>query len=181
MSFEQETQNHHLHISKLENENIKINQTQQQRPKAATNLRQSSNTYTAESLGSFDSPTKYSLNDSGPEDVNLSRLVNIKKLPVSQVKKSLAKVIKIKPTALTQKVTSSSGSMPFKAKPGLLGKKVPVKEFKCCILTDLKIGEGEFSELFQAYRFDLASPTKIAAKRLKMGPDNKNSIHILSG
>lgn len=163
-----------------------MNQTQQQqqRPKAATNLRQSSNKnniYMAESLGSFDSPTKCSLNESGSEDVNLSRLVNIKKLPVTQAKKSLAKVIKIKPTVLAQKAASSSGSTPFRAKPGLLGKKVPIKEFKCCILTDLKIGEGEFSELFQAYRFDLASPTKVAAKRLKIGPDNKNSIHILSG
>ena len=81
---------------------------------------------------------------------------------------------------MVQKVAGTS-TAPVTVRPGLLGKKVPVKEFKCCILTDLKIGEGEFSELFQAYRFDLANPTKVAAKRLKLNHENKNSIHILSG
>lgn len=42
-----------------------------------------------------------------------------------------------------------------------------MKEFKHCIITDLKIGEGEFGETFQGYRYDLGSPVKIAAKRLK--------------
>jgi hypothetical protein len=42
-----------------------------------------------------------------------------------------------------------------------------LKEFKHCIITDLKIGEGEFGETFQGYRYDLGAPTKIAAKRLK--------------
>lgn len=42
-----------------------------------------------------------------------------------------------------------------------------LKEFQHCIITDLKIGEGEFGETFQGYRYDLGAPTKIAAKRLK--------------
>ena len=61
-----------------------------QRPKAA-NQRRNSN-YMVESLASFDSPTKTSFTDSGIES-----LVNIKKLPVAQGKKSLAKMLKIKP------------------------------------------------------------------------------------
>ncbi|CAF0843264.1 unnamed protein product [Brachionus calyciflorus] len=47
-------------------------------------------------------------------------------------------------------------------------KKPSIKEFKYCILTDLKIGEGEFSETFQGYRYDMGAPVKIAAKRLKI-------------
>ncbi len=102
-------------------------------------------------------------------------MVNITKLPF-QAKNSLAKIVKISPSSYT----AARPSAPVKAKPGLLGKKMPIKEFKSCILTDSKIGEGEFSELFQAYRFDLANPTKIAAKRLKLNQANVNSINILS-
>ncbi len=109
------------------------------------------------------------------QDLNLSQLVNITKLPF-QAKSSLAKIVKISPSSYTTPKTSR----PVKARPGLLGKNTPIKEFKSCILTDSKIGEGEFSELFQAYRFDLASPTKIAAKRLKVNQTNTNSINILS-
>ena len=57
-----------------------------------------------------------------------------------------------------------------------------LKEFQHCIITDLKIGEGEFGETFQGYRYDLGAPTKIAAKRLKnVKPngeiDTKNILH----
>lgn len=44
---------------------------------------------------------------------------------------------------------------------------VAVKEFRFVILTDIKIGEGEFSETFRAYRYDRGAPIKIAAKLLK--------------
>ena len=62
-------------------------------------------------------------------------------------------------------------------------KKLLVKEFKYCILTDLKIGEGEFSEAFQGYRYDLGPPIKIAAKKLKniKEKDNQNTLNLLSG
>lgn len=41
------------------------------------------------------------------------------------------------------------------------------------ILTDLKVGEGEFSETFRAYRYDLGSPVKVAAKLLKSESTNR--------
>ena len=61
-------------------------------------------------------------------------------------------------------------------------KKTTIKEFKYCILTDLKIGEGEFSETFQGYRYDLGPPMKIAAKRLKNynQKDDQNTMILLS-
>lgn len=46
-------------------------------------------------------------------------------------------------------------------------KPATVREFRYVILTDLKIGEGEFSETFRAYRYDLGPPVKVAAKLLK--------------
>lgn len=58
----------------------------------------------------------------------------------------------------------------------------PVKEFKNCIITDLKIGEGEFSETFQGYRYDDGIPSKIAAKRLKKLKEKGNNIvNLFSG
>lgn len=57
-----------------------------------------------------------------------------------------------------------------------------VKEFKNCIITDLKIGEGEFSETFQGYRYDNGIPSKIAAKRLKkLKEKGDNILNLISG
>jgi serine/threonine protein kinase len=53
-------------------------------------------------------------------------------------------------------------------------KKTQIKEFKYVIMSDLKIGEGEFSETFQAYRYDKGAPIKIAAKRLKAVKDKND-------
>jgi hypothetical protein len=60
--------------------------------------------------------------------------------------------------------------------------KTIVKEFKYCILTDLKIGEGEFSETFQGYRYDRGAPIKIAGKRLKnfKDKDDQTALNFLS-
>lgn len=57
-----------------------------------------------------------------------------------------------------------------------------LKEFKNCIITDVKIGEGEFSETFQGYRYDDGVPSKIAAKRLKKSKDKgENIVSLLAG
>ena len=56
------------------------------------------------------------------------------------------------------------------------------REFKNCIITDVKIGEGEFSETFQGYRYDENDPIKIAAKRLKkLKEKGENIVNLLSG
>lgn len=65
------------------------------------------------------------------------------------------------------KHTNGAKSRPTNQANKLPKKLVMVKEFKHCILTDLKIGEGEFSETYQGYRYDLGKPVKIAAKCLK--------------
>jgi hypothetical protein len=77
---------------------------------------------------------------------------------------------------------SKSSSKQQKPTKGASNKKT-IKEFKYCILTDLKIGEGEFSETFQGYRYDLGPPLKVAAKRLKNAnkeKDDQNMINLLS-
>jgi hypothetical protein len=58
-----------------------------------------------------------------------------------------------------------------------------IREFKYVILTELKVGEGEFSETFQAYRYDLGPPIRIAAKKLKScNQDNEDqkTVELLS-
>ena len=78
---------------------------------------------------------------------------------------------------------AKSSSKPQKQTKGGAPTKKTIKEFKYCILTDLKIGEGEFSETFQGYRYDLGPPLKIAAKRLKNAnkeKDDQNMITLLS-
>ena len=57
-----------------------------------------------------------------------------------------------------------------------------IREFKNCLVTDIKIGEGEFSETFQGYRYDNLETTKIAAKRLKkLKEKGENIVNLLSG
>ncbi len=44
-----------------------------------------------------------------------------------------------------------------------------IRHFSNCVITDLKIGEGEFGETFQGFRYDIGNDAvKIAAKRLKL-------------
>jgi hypothetical protein len=60
-------------------------------------------------------------------------------------------------------------------------KEKELKEFKYCVITDLKIGEGEFSETFKCYRYDKGKvPIKAAAKRLKNFKDDQTKHNFFS-
>ncbi len=51
---------------------------------------------------------------------------------------------------IISKLTSMKDTRPNNSRKNKLNpKKLFIKEFRYCILTDLKIGEGEFSETFQ--------------------------------
>lgn len=84
---------------------------------------------------------------------------------------SLISSLKLKDILKESPVPSKKHSPKQQPKSKSNSKKPVVKEFKYCILTDLKIGEGEFSETFQGYRYDLGPPLKIAAKRIKMSKE----------
>ena len=72
------------------------------------------------------------------------------------------------PISTSRRSTTTSNSKMITSMKAALSKKDNLlKEFKYCVLSDLKIGEGEFGETFQGYRYDLGTPIKIAAKRLK--------------
>ena len=129
--------------------------------------------YLAYSLNSFHSSTREMPRDDAKTASSKTINIPAKLNESSQSKKSLVKLIKIKPSNLNKN--------PVRPRHSLVVKKAPIKEFKYCVLTDLKIGEGEFSELFQAFRTDSDVPTKIAAKKLKIGNENQNSVNILSG
>lgn len=108
-----------------------------------------------------------------PNDKKLYRKDDLKMLD------SLISSMKIK-EILKETPTKRSSSKTIQKPSKSTSKKQIVKEFKYCILTDLKIGEGEFSETFQGYRYDLGSPIKIAAKRLKNCKDDLNTVNFLS-
>lgn len=87
-----------------------------------------------------------------------------------KVKNNTREVVKPKRVSVKTKGSEERSSKP--KKPG------PLREFKYVILTDLKIGEGEFSETFQAYRYDLGPPLRIAAKRLKGYKENQDESTV---
>lgn len=98
--------------------------------------------------------------------------------PESKILDDLANIVKFK-EALKETPFSNKKSPIKHIKKTFIktNKKASIKEFKYCIMTDLKIGEGEFSETFQGYRYDMGAPIKIAAKRLKMSKE-KNEQNV---
>ena len=132
------------------------------------------------SLADFQSSSTYqSKKDVGKNDLKIleSLIATVKSRDI--LKESTVK--EVAPTKAAHN-TKSSSKQQKSTKGGNTNKKT-IKEFKYCILTDLKIGEGEFSETFQGYRYDLGPPLKVAAKRLKNAnkeKDDQNMINLLS-